>query len=107
MQEKEILIFKTSEGKEPFLEWLFALGDKTSRYRIETRIDRLKCGNFGDHKRFKGIVELRLSFGKGYRVYCGEDGARIVILLQGGDKSSQKKDIQKALEYWREYHEKK
>ena len=62
-------------------------------------------GIMGIIKRFGGIIELRLDFGKGYRVYCAEEGNKIVILLTGGDKSSQDKDIKEALEYWREYHE--
>ena len=103
--EKEILIYKTREGKEPFINWLFSMRDKTMRHRIEARIDRIKQGNYGDHKRFQGIIEIRLDFGKGYRIYCGEDGKKLVILLIGGDKSSQEKDIQKAVEYWRDYHE--
>lgn len=102
---KTVLIFKTADGKEPFWDWLFSLRDKALRNRIEARIERLKHGNYGDHKRFGGIIELRLDFGKGYRVYCAEEGNKIVILLTGGDKSSQDKDIKEALEYWREYHE--
>lgn len=87
-------------------EWIESL-DKTTRARIFVRLDRLRNGNYGDHKRFKGIVELRLHFGKGYRVYFGEDGKDIVLLLTAGDKSSQKKDIAKALVYWEGYNEKK
>jgi len=100
---KTVLIFKTADSKEPFWDWLFSLRDKTLRNRIEARIERLKHGNYGDHKRFDGIIELRLDFGKGYRVYCAEEGNKIVILLTGGDKSSQDKDIKEALEYWRAY----
>ncbi|MBF0479989.1 MAG: type II toxin-antitoxin system RelE/ParE family toxin [Candidatus Omnitrophica bacterium] len=100
-----MLIYKTREGKEPFIEWLFSLRDKIIRHRIEARIDRMRHGNYGDHKRFQGIIELRLDFGKGYRIYCGEDGNRLIILLIGGDKSSQEKDIGEALEYWRDYYE--
>lgn len=107
MMEKDILIYKTREGKEPFIAWLFSLRDKMIRHRIEVRIDRIRHGNYGDHKRFHGIMELRLEFGKGYRVYCGEDGNKIIILLTGGDKAYQDKDIEEAVEYWRDYHEKK
>ena len=107
MTEKDILVYKTRDGKEPFVEWLFSLRDKIVRHRIEARIDRIKHGNYGDHKRFHGIIELRLDFGKGYRIYCGEDGSKIIILLAGGDKASQDKDIKEAVEYWRDYHEKK
>ena len=107
MTEKDILIYQTRDGKEPFVEWLFSLRDKIVRHRIEARIDRIRHGNYGDYKRFHGIIELRLDFGKGYRIYCGEDGSKIIILLAGGDKASQDKDIKEAVEYWRDYHEKK
>lgn len=105
MKEKEIIVYKTTDGKEPFLEWLFSLRDKTKRYRIEARIDRMRFGNYGDYKRFKGIIEVRFHFGKGYRFYCAEDGNVLVVLLQGGDKGTQGKDIDKALKYWRDYNE--
>ncbi len=105
MTEKEILIYKTRDGKEPFIDWLFSLRDKILRHRIETRIDRVRHGNYGDQKRFGGIIELRLDFGKGYRIYCGEEGKKLIILLIGGDKASQNQDIKDALEYWRDYHE--
>ena len=63
-----IIIYKTLDGKEPFVEWLFSLRDKALRHRIEARIERLKNGNYGDHKRFHGIIEIRMDFGKGYRI---------------------------------------
>lgn len=107
MTEKIIVIYKTQNDDEPFTDWLFSSRDKITRHRIEARIDRIRHGNYGDHKRFHGIIELRLDFGKGYRLYCGEDGHVLVVLLIGGDKSSQDQDIKKALEYWKEYHEQK
>ena len=64
----------------------------------------MESGNYGDFKSLKdGVFELRLMFGSGYRVYFAEDGNDVVLLLIGGDKSSQKNDIQKAKEYWKEY----
>ena len=107
MAEKTVIIYKTPNGQEPFTDWLFSLHDQMTRHRIEARIDRIRTGNYGDHKRFYGIIELRLDFGQGYRLYCGEDGHALIVLLIGGDKSSQNQDIKKALEYWREYHEQK
>ncbi len=107
MAVKTIIVYKTRKGKEPFTQWLFSLRDRISRHRIEARIDRMRQGNYGDHKRFLGIIELRIDFGKGYRLYCGEDGDVLVVLLIGGDKSSQDKDIKSALEYWRDYYEQK
>lgn len=103
--EKELKAYHTPNGEEPFRNWLNSLRDKTIVYRVRLRIDRIRYGNYGDHKRFNDIIELRLHFGKGYRVYCGEDGNSLVILLAGGDKSSQVYDIEKAIEYWRNYRE--
>ena len=104
---KVVIAYRTREGREPFMEWLTSLQDKTFRYRVETRIDRMGQGNYGDYKRFLGLLEIRLDFGKGYRLYCGEDGDELILLLTGGDKSSQVKDIRQALDYWRDYHEQK
>lgn len=103
--QREITIYQTSSGKSPFLNWLYSLKDKVVRYRIESRIDRIRQGNYGDHKRFSGLIEIRMSFGKGYRLYCLEDGDRLLILLMGGDKSSQQEDVQDALKYKEDYYE--
>jgi len=105
--EKEVIYYQTREGKEPYKDWLYSLNDKILRQRIETREHRIRYGNYGYHKRFYGIIELKLDVGKGYRIYCGEDGGKLVILLVGGDKASQDKDIEKAREYWRDYNEDK
>jgi putative addiction module killer protein len=107
VMEKTVISYRTQDNKEPFTEWLYSLKDKLSQKRILVRLRRVEQGNYGDHKRFSGILELRFDFGKGYRVYCGEEGHTLVILLNGGDKGSQEKDIKKALEYWEDYHEQK
>ncbi len=60
------------------MEWLASLSD-SYRDRIEARINRIKQGNYGDHKRFHGIIEIRMGFGKGYRLYCAEDGKVMVL----------------------------
>lgn len=72
------------------------------------RLDRIKLGNFGDAKRIKngnGIWELRIDHGPGYRIYFGQEEGRIVILLMGGNKKSQQRDITKAKQYWLQYKE--
>jgi putative addiction module killer protein len=104
--KKQINLYLTREGISPFTNWLESLKDKTMRYRIQERLDRLALGNFGDHKSVgKGVFELKFMFGSGYRVYYGEESDKIILLLCGGDKSSQKKDIKKAHEFWRDYQE--
>lgn len=79
-----------------FKKWLDGLRDKTAQRKIAQRIVRLEAGLFGDAKFFDGIGELRIDFGPGYRIYFARRGSEIVILLCGGDKSSQRKDINRA-----------
>lgn len=101
--EKEIRIYKAPQGKEPFTEWLQSIGDVKMRARIRARLDRLAFGHYGDRKSVgHNIHELRLDFGPGYRIYFGEHGRQIIILLCGGDKSSQSMDIAKAQSYWQQ-----
>ncbi len=84
---------------EAFAEWLDSLSDLGGRARILARIERLRGGNFGDWKSVgRGIGELRIDAGPGYRVYFTRIGSEIVVLLAGGDKKSQSRDIRKALE---------
>lgn len=85
-----------------FLKWLASLKDIQVQLRIQKRIDRLSLGLFGDAKFFDGIGELRIDYGPGYRVYFVKQGDTIVILLSGGDKSTQRKDIKKAIEMAKE-----
>jgi len=78
--------------------WFGGLSDRQAKARIAARIGRVEMGNFGDHKFFDGIGELRIDYGPGYRVYFVKRGSVVVILLSGGDKGSQKRDIKRALE---------
>jgi len=104
MQAFEIEYLKLSNGKAPITEWLNTL-DGSFRKRINQRILRIEEGNFGDHKKLsEDISELRFDFGKGYRIYYTEINRKIVLLVNGGDKSEQSKDIKKAqrlLDEWR------
>lgn len=104
MATKEVLVYQTEEGKEPFQEWRKDLRDKVTLARIDRRLEHLAQGNYGDYKAVgEGVYELRFFFGSGYRVYFAEDGNTIVVLLSGGDKGSQSKDIAKAKDYWKDY----
>jgi len=99
--------YLTETGKNPFREWLEDLPTVT-KAKVQTRLFRVELGNLGDYKRIgHGVNELRLQFGPGYRVYFGFDGDDIVLLLIGGDKRSQRKDIVKATEYWSDYRRRK
>ena len=81
-----------------FVDWLIKLKDVQARARIAKRIDRLADGNFGDAKSIgNGVSELRFPFGPGYRVYYTTRNRVIVILLCGGDKQSQRSDIDRAI----------
>lgn len=107
VNEKTIKYYKTKEGKTPFLDWLNSLKDIKSRAKIRIRLDRVRLGNLGDHESVGGgVSELRINYGPGYRVYFGMEGKEIVLLLTGGDKKTQGRDIKKAKVFWDEYKEK-
>jgi len=98
--------YKDPSGQTPYKSWFDALKDKTRQLKIEARLARVRAGNFGDYKGVgEGVKELK--FNDGTRVYVGEDGPSIVILLCGGDKSSQKKDIKLAKDYWSDFKTRK
>ena len=94
----------TETGKIPFKDWLENLKNIHARAKIRVALDRVRLGNFG-HAKFigEGINELKIDFGPGYRVYYALAGDAIVLLLLGGDKASQSKDIVRAKEYWKEF----
>ena len=83
---------------EVYREWINSLRDRASRARIQVRVDRLVHGNPGQHRRLTdGVCELKFDFGRGYRVYYTEREGEIIILLAGGDKATQRRDIQTAI----------
>ncbi|MDD5222389.1 MAG: type II toxin-antitoxin system RelE/ParE family toxin [bacterium] len=103
-ESREVVYYKTGAGKVPFLDWLYSLKDKITRARIRIRIERVAMGNFGDHHSVgNGVWELRVSSGPGFRIYYGLEGKKIVVVLAGGDKRSQEKDVKLAKEYWADY----
>ena len=99
-----VKIAQLADDKAPFIEWMNSL-DKNTKIRIQSRLTRLLENNFGDHKKIDNeISELRFKFGSGYRIYYTEIDNIIVLLINGGDKSTQSKDILKAksiLQEWR------
>ena len=100
----QLLEYITEDGDNPFHRWLKSLKDRVARARIRVRLNRLRLGNFGDCKPVgKGVNELRVDYGPGYRVYYGKSKTTIVILLCGGSKKSQPKDIQLAQAYWADF----
>ena len=105
MDEIVIEIYETASGKRPFATWIKDIKEIHTRAKILTRLDRLKLGNFGDCKTLQeGVCELRIHYGPGIRIYYGKIGNKVILLLCGGDKSSQDKDIDKAKEYLKDYH---
>lgn len=100
---RRLLFYRALNGHSYLREWLDTL-DKEVRSRIQSRLDRVVLGNFGDSKPVgEGVQELRLHFGRGWRVFYGIDGSEIVLLLTGSDKSSQDKAIELAKTLWKEY----
>lgn len=96
--------YQTVDGRTPIAEWLDGLGDVPTRRRIVARLDRLGVGTLGDWKSIGGgVYELRIDAGPGYRVYYAQDGAAIILLLCGGDKRTQRRDIERAHAYWKDY----
>jgi putative addiction module killer protein len=100
----ELFRYQREDGREPVTEWLESIRDKTAQARIRVRLRHLQAGNFGDCQPVgNGVLELRVHLGAGYRVYFGRRGERVVILLCGGDKRSQGRDIQTAKVYWTDW----
>lgn len=107
LAKKTVVIYANKRGHEPFSEWLSSLKDRTLRARVRNRISRLELGNFGDCEPVgEGVFELRFFFGSGLRVYFAEHESMKVVLLCGGDKKTQNKDILKAKDYWKEFKDK-
>ncbi len=100
----EVLHYVTEAGRDVFGEWLMGLSDARARAKVAARVARLAAGNFGDCKPLKeGVCELRVDWGPGYRVYYAMAGRTCVLLLCAGDKRKQSSDIERAIEYWKDY----
>lgn len=103
---REIILYVTENNTCPFEAWLEGLRDRRARAKIRKRLDRVQLGNLGDVKPVgEGVSELRVDYGPGYRIYFAQVGTVVVLLLSGGDKSSQRQDILKAKQYWIDFQQ--
>lgn len=99
-----IAYYLTETGKKPFKAWLEKLKDINARAKIRVRLDRVRLGMLGDNRFVgEGVYELKIDHGPGYRVYYAREGKNIILLLLGGDKSKQGKDIAQAQAYWQDH----
>jgi putative addiction module killer protein len=102
----QLTYYTDQHGKKPFRDWFLSLRDRAAMQRIAARLDRVAVGNLGDHKGVgSGVMELRITHGPGYRIYYAHDGDQVVLLLIGGDKSTQERDIETAKAYWKDHQE--
>ncbi len=107
-QPREIRNYQTVDGINPFVEWLDSLRDRKAKVIIEKKLERVALGNLGNYRSVgEGVCELKIDYSSGYRLYFGQVGSTIILLLCGGDKSSQQEDIFKAREYWKDYERRK
>ncbi len=96
--------YQCSDGRIPFDDWINTFKNSRDRARLLKRLDKIQLGNLGDWNSLGGhVFELREHFGAGYRIYYGIEKQTIILLLCGGDKSSQTKDIKLAKEYWQDF----
>ena len=111
---RELIIYETEQGEAPFSEWLDSLRDRSARARIRKRLDsrserlrqRVELGNLGDYKAVgEGVYELRIDRGPGYRVYYANIDLIIILLLCGGDKDTQERDIEQAKQFWNDFNQ--
>lgn len=99
----ELLEYNDERGRSPFQRWFRRL-DNRAATRVIVALERMADGNLGDTKSVgQGVMERRITFGPGYRIYFGRDGESLVILLGGGDKGRQQRDIEDAHRRWRRY----
>lgn len=104
--KKELRLYRTKEGKEPFTHWIESLKDVMTRAHITNRLNRIIHGKYGDCKFVgDGVYELRIHYGPGYRIYFTEQEKTFILLLIGGSKGTQNNDIKKAKNYWKEFKE--
>ena len=100
----EVKAYQDTAGCKPYADWLDSLADHKTKARIVARVNRIATGNFGDCKPLRdGVQELKIDFGPGYRVYLSKQGPVWVLILCGGDKSDQSRDIERAIAYLKDW----
>jgi putative addiction module killer protein len=98
---RDLKIYETTQGQAPFSSWFDALRDRGASARIQKRLDRVELGNLGDYRSVgEGVFELRIDYGPGYRIYFAQTDLVVILLLCGGDKRSQDRDILQAKQFW-------
>jgi putative addiction module killer protein len=103
----EVREYLRDDGTSPFRTWFLALGTR-ARESVDDAVARMRLGNLGDHKTLGGgLIERRVHFGPGYRVYFGREGDRLILLLAGGTKRRQQRDIDEARKRWNHYKRRK
>ncbi|MBM4261839.1 MAG: type II toxin-antitoxin system RelE/ParE family toxin [Deltaproteobacteria bacterium] len=103
----QLRAYVDANDRKPFALWFERL-DSTTAAKVTTAVTRLEQGNFSNAKGVgAGVQECKIDFGPGYRIYFGQDGEQLIILLYGGTKKRQDKDIAKAKEYWADYKRRK
>jgi putative addiction module killer protein len=102
----EIRIYSDRQAIQPLIVWLEALKDLRAKAQIQAQMGRVAAGNFGDCKPLRdGVQELRIDYGPGYRVYLSRQGPILVLLLCGGGKTNQSREIERAIEYLNDWKE--
>jgi len=104
--EKQIIYYYTTDGKCPYTEWFNSL-DTSIQLRVDKRIEKLRGGLYGDHHWLQKseLSELRMDFGKGYRIYYYDLDTTIILFVAGSEKKDQKKVVQQANAYFADYQE--
>jgi len=98
--------YQTADARRPFTEWIEGLRDIKGRAKIQARLARVTVGNFGDAEPVgDGVMELKIDWGPGYRVYYARIDRTVILLLWGGNKGTQQRDIQRAKDYFNDYQE--
>ncbi len=102
----EIREYLTVEGRSPFARWFNKL-DAQAAVKVTVALERMEQGNISNIKGLGGIFEYKLTYGPGYRVYFGRDGDYLILLLAGGTKKTQSRDILLAKQFWNDYKKRK